>query len=65
MEAKEKMNGVTGRRIYCWNADVKLNKRDFASTHATAWFLPDGCSERIGEEYELKIDKAPQNVDSP
>lgn len=43
MEAKRKMNGVTGRRIYCWNADVKLKQRDFASTHATAWFLPDGC----------------------
>ncbi len=40
---KRKMNGVTGRRIYCWNADVKLKQRDFASTHATAWFLPDGC----------------------
>ncbi|MGU0016790.1 hypothetical protein ACVXG9_23280 [Escherichia coli] len=29
MEAKRKMNGVTGRRIYCWNADVKLKRKRF------------------------------------
>ena len=44
MEAKEK------DEWRYWQADLLLERgreaeaKDFASTHATAWFLPDGCS---------------------
>ncbi len=59
------MNGVTGRRIYCWNADVKLKQKRFCINSCNSVsFYPMVAAQRIGEEYELKIDKAPQNVDS-
>lgn len=44
MEAKEKDEWRYWQADLLLNADVKLKQRDFASTHATAWFLPDGCS---------------------
>ncbi|XNM58247.1 hypothetical protein ACLK1S_27410 [Escherichia coli] len=64
MEAKEK------DEWRYWQADLLLERgreaeaKRPASTHATACFYPMVPAQRIGEEYELKIDKAPQNVDS-
>lgn len=59
------MNGVTGQ------ADLLLERGREAEAKEILHqlmqqrgFYPMVAAQRIGEEYELKIDKAPQNVDS-
>ncbi len=49
---KRKMNGVTGRRIYCWNADVKLKKKRFCinscnSVVSTRWLLHNASAKSM------------------
>ncbi|STM19492.1 murein transglycosylase [Escherichia coli] len=59
------MNGVTGRQIYCWNAEREAEAKEILhQLMQQRGFYPMVAAQRIGEEYELKIDKAPQNVDS-
>lgn len=48
----------------CWNADVKLKPKRFCINSCNSVVSAMVAAQRIGEEYELKIDKAPQNVGS-
>lgn len=54
-----------------WQADLLLERGREAEAKEILHqlmqqrgFYPMVAAQRIGEEYELKIDKAPQNVDS-
>lgn len=65
MEAKEK------DEWRYWQADLLLERGREAEAKEILHqlmqqrgFYPMVAAQRIGEEYELKIDKAPQNVDS-
>ncbi|GHK86826.1 hypothetical protein ECZU17_27630 [Escherichia coli] len=49
---KRKMNGVTGRRIYCWNADVKLKQKRFCinscnSVVSTRWLQHNASAKSM------------------
>ena len=64
MEAKEKMSGATGKRICCWSATRCGSQRDPAPTMQQRGFIRWWRHSARAEEYELKVDKAPANVDS-
>lgn len=56
------MNGVTGRQTCCWSVVVTMKPKILHSLMQQRGFYPMAAAQRLGEEYTLKIDKAPANA---
>lgn len=61
---RERRMALLAGRFAAGAGTGKRSKRDPACPDAAARFLPDGGGAASGEEYVLKIDKAPGNVDN-